>query len=277
MKVALFGRSGFIGSRVAEVLQRQSIAYTGVSRSQAGSDTVVVNYQEPASFASIPNDVDAAIICSSKLPQKAYSLQDTKDFIGSNVIGLLNTLEWAKNRKLSRIVYCSTLSMLVDNGAHYPYKISKAAAENLFTAWCREQQVPYIVLRIASVYGPGMKPDVLSVMIDAARNGKVFTLSNKQASADLVYVDDVATALVAALTTAPNRIIDASSGAPALLFDVWKTIAGIVGTADATIEVKADQPTNAPIYSPQEFNSLLKGKQVTLEAGLKELVKTSAR
>ena len=239
MKVALFGRSGFIGSRVADILQQKSIASSGVSRS------------EP--FASIPTDVDSAIICSSKLPQRTYSLKDIKEFINSNVVGLLDILSWAEERKISRIVYCSTLSMmpgaspeLIDTRSHYPYKISKAAAEHLFTAWCREQKVSYMVLRIASVFGPGMKPDVLSTMIDSVTNGTVFTLSNKQAAADFVHIDDVATALVAALTAEPNRVVDATSGAPVLLVDAWKTIAKILGKENSKIDVKTDQPVNTP-------------------------------
>ena len=283
MKVALFGRTGFVGSSVATILKQNSVPFIGVSRSQTTTDTIAVDWMDAKSLQTIPSDITSIIICSSRLPQKTYAPADIREFFNSNVLGLLNLLEWAKQRNISRIVYCSTLSMipkpgkneLIDTQAHYPYKISKAAGEHMLMGFCREHKIDYVVLRIASVYGPGMKPDVVHTMIETARSGGVFTLNNRDTRVDLVHVDDVAAAAVESLTvTTANNVINVTSGAPEKLIDLWELVKKIVGAKDARVEVKSDVPIESVSYSSTVFNSLIKRKPIDLETGMKGLIKT---
>lgn len=270
MKVALFGRSGFIGGNVANILQQRNIPFVGVSRTDSLDD--------------IPTDVTVVIICSSKLPQKSYDASDIREFINSNVLGLINILEWARHRNVSRVVYCSTLSTmpkkndgteLVDTQSHYPYKISKAAAEHLLIGYCRENKIDCISLRIASVYGPGMKPDVIHAMIQTATSGSTFVLNDRSAQADFVHVNDVALAVVESATMQPaNRIVNITSGAPVKLIALWELVKKIIGNQNASIEIKGDMALPSHEYSAIDFNRMLGRPTIDLQTGIRELIKT---
>jgi UDP-glucuronate 4-epimerase len=284
MKVALFGRTGFIGSNVAGILHQRHIPFVGVSRTRSSPDTIAINWMNPQMLDNIPADITAAIICSSKLPQASYKVSDIREFITSNVLGLLNVLEWTKRRKVSRVVYCSTLSMipkrrdgpdLIDTQSHYPYKISKAAAEHLLAGYCRENSIDHIILRIASVYGPGMKPDVINTMINAAKSGSVFTLTDRSAEVDLVHVNDVALAAVESINVQhPSPVINVTSGEPVKLIDLWCFIKEIVGIQQASIAIKGDTGVILPVYSASGFERLISRPMIDLRTGISDLIKT---
>jgi nucleoside-diphosphate-sugar epimerase len=284
MKVALFGRTGFIGSNVAGILRHRHIPFVGVSRTISSSDTIAINWMNAQSLDKIPADITAAIICSSKLPQTSYQASDIRDFITSNVLGLLNILEWAKRRKVSRVVYCSTLSMipkstdgpgLIDTQSHYPYKISKAAAEHLLTGYCCENGIDHMILRIASVYGPGMKPDVVHAMIHAAKSGSTFILKDRSTEADFVHVNDVALAAVESLNVQPaNAVINVTSGEPVKLIDLWKLVKDIAGIQQASVEIKGDNATTSSVYSATDFKRLINRPLIDLETGIRDLINT---
>jgi len=270
MKVALFGHTGFIGGNVANVLQERNIPFVGVSRTQP--------------LDKLPTDITTTIICSSKLPQKTYDASDIREFVNSNVLGLINILEWAKSRNISRVVYCSTLSMmpktkgavdLIDTKSHYPYKISKAAGEHLLQGYCRDNNIEYVILRIASVYGPGMKADVIHTMFQAANSGGAFILNDRNAEADLVQVDDVALAAVESLTVKPsNRVINVSSGDPIKLIALWEIVKELVGNQQTTIEIKGESAVSSNVYPANDLTSLINRPITDLRTGIRDLIKS---
>ncbi|HZY79663.1 MAG TPA: NAD(P)-dependent oxidoreductase [Cyclobacteriaceae bacterium] len=279
-RVALFGRTGFIGSRVADHLKDGSIPFTGISTSTSGADTIKVDLSDLSSFKSIPGDVDCAIICSAKLPQRSYGPGDIREFIDANVQSVVNVLHWASQSSIRRIVYCSTLSMipahseinsesmLVDTRSHYPYKISKAMAEHLVAGFCSERKIEFMILRIASVYGPGMKPDVIKTIIEAAINNGSFTLSNKNATADFVHVNDVAAAVVASLSASPaNRIISVSSGIQLPLAELCKIV-----SPDLNIVIQSDTPVSTRVHSDKEFRKLIGREPKNIRDGMREMI-----
>ncbi len=282
MKVAVFGSTGFVGRHVIEELDACGIECVGVSRSVVNERTVQIDFDKISSFDVIPSDVDAAIICSAKLPQRSYSLEDTRAFMHDNVNGVLSILDWASRTHVRKIVYCSTLSMippartagpLIDIRSHAVYKVSKAAAEHLVSEFCVKQSIDYTILRIASVYGPGMKPDVLKTVVDAAKTGGAFTVSNRQVVVDFVHVSDVAAAAVASLSKPlPSPYVNASSGTPIPLLDVCGLIEKIIGSK-LNVEVRGDEPVEVSIHSIDTFRKLLDREPTPIEVGLKELIR----
>ncbi len=281
MKVAVFGSTGFVGRKITELLNLRGIAHLGVSRSKTSDNHVAVDFTIPASFDSIPPDVDSAIICSAKLPQRTYTIDDTRAFIDDNVHGLISILDWASRRNVKRLVYCSTLSMvpspsangpLIDTRAHAVYKISKAAAEHLFANFCANHSIDFTVLRIASVYGAGMKPDVLKTIIDAVRTGGAFTLSNRNVVVDFVHVQDVAQVAVDSLNNAGGAgYINVSAGTPISMIDICSIIERIIGSK-LTMNVQGAAPLDYRVHDTARFRELLGRDPWTLEEGLQELI-----
>jgi nucleoside-diphosphate-sugar epimerase len=115
-----------------------------------------------------------------------------------------------------------------------PYGISKAAATGLALAMQAEEGCPVVVLRPFTVYGPGQPAQMfIAQAVTAAVAEEPFEMSHGEQRRDLIFVDDVIRAFLAA-AGAPNvegRVINVGSGAAHRLRDVAELIWEITGTS----------------------------------------------
>jgi dTDP-L-rhamnose 4-epimerase len=101
------------------------------------------------------------------------------------------------------------------------YGATKLAQEHLLGAWSGSHDVALSVLRLQNVYGPGQSlsnpyTGIVSLFSRLAIDGQSIPLyEDGDITRDFVYIDDVATAIVAALSAAPAggaRTLDVGSG-----------------------------------------------------------------
>jgi dTDP-L-rhamnose 4-epimerase len=91
------------------------------------------------------------------------------------------------------------------------YGATKLAQEHVLASWCRSFQIPYAILRLQNVYGPGQSLNnpytgIVPLFSRLARDGKSIPLYEDGAMLrDFVYIDDVAAAIRLAMT-APAAI-----------------------------------------------------------------------
>jgi dTDP-glucose 4,6-dehydratase len=99
------------------------------------------------------------------------SIRKSDEFVHSNIVGVHNILEILKNYKkegyvLPTFIHFSTDEVYGDiiDGAHIetdilrpsnPYSATKAAADQLITAWSRTYKLSYIIVRPTNNYGIG--------------------------------------------------------------------------------------------------------------------------
>jgi dTDP-L-rhamnose 4-epimerase len=121
------------------------------------------------------------------------------------------------------------------------YAATKLTQEHLLAAWCRAFGSQLTVLRLQNVYGPGQSlgnpyTGVLTLFARFARERKVLDIyEDAEIIRDFVHVEDVATAMVSALsataTSAPHasadavRTYDIGSGAPTTIGAVARLLA----------------------------------------------------
>ncbi len=117
-----------------------------------------------------------------------------------------------KNRQIKKFVFASTWHVIrsaqyepVDE-AHpcnpeYPFDISKYAAELLVLSYDKFFNIPSIILRIGSAYGPNMAEDTVIVsLIDSALNERPLIIEgNGNQIRHFTHVKDVADAFICAL------------------------------------------------------------------------------
>jgi nucleoside-diphosphate-sugar epimerase len=77
------------------------------------------------------------------------------------------------------------------------YSLTKLQAENALRETAERHRLPYVILRPTSVYGPRTKPHTL-IPIEMIRNGVPLVVGDGEGLLDVVYVDDVAKALLLA-------------------------------------------------------------------------------
>jgi dTDP-L-rhamnose 4-epimerase len=111
------------------------------------------------------------------------------------------------------------------------YAATKLAQEHLLSAWCGATGVDLSVLRFQNVYGPGQSvtnsyTGVLTFFARTALQGETINVyEDGQIIRDFVYVDDVVSAVTAAIAQPGSRALDVGSGSPVTIAEVADLVA----------------------------------------------------
>jgi nucleoside-diphosphate-sugar epimerase len=115
------------------------------------------------------------------------------------------------------------------------YAHGKLAGERAFTEAISATLGDVFLLRLPLVYGPGSKPPMLVPRLVAAlRAGERFPMTHGEQTRDLVFVDDVARAIVAAVEApaiAGARIFNIASGVEVRIREVVEGVARAVAAS----------------------------------------------
>lgn len=161
-----------------------------------------------------------------------------------------------------------------------PYARTKAAADALLLALCRERGLRATVLRPYLVYGPAQAPrQFIPSLIEACLAAQPFPMTEGTQLRDFVFVDDVARAVILAATAdgAVGRAVDVCSGAPVRVCDVARAIADAIRPAAGGPLVGAiargDHEADAHHGDPAPAAALLGWRpEVSLEEGIAQTI-----
>ena len=139
------------------------------------------------------------------------SIDDPKNFINSNILGVFNLLEvFKKYSKInkSRLVHISTdevygdiLKGRSDEKFSYkpssPYAASKAASDHLVYSYVRTYHIPALVTNCSNNYGPNQHPEKLipKLIYNILNNKNLPIYGNGKNSREWIYVKDHCEAL----------------------------------------------------------------------------------
>jgi len=209
------------------------------------------------------------------------------------VDGTFNVLEAAAAAKVKKVVLASSAVVYGDpvrlpfdedhptNGGTV-YAAAKAANELLGRAYARLHDLPVVSLRYFNVYGPRMDVrsrfvEVMVRWLNAIDEGTPLTLfGDGSASADFVYVGDVAGAnILAATSDARDAIVNVCSGVETRMRDLAQTLLELAGS-DVGMEFKPQPPGQLPqrrYGDPLRAAEVLGFRaEVDLREGLRKLV-----
>jgi UDP-glucose 4-epimerase len=206
MKVLVTGGSGFIGRYVEEMLR------------YSGHDPILFDRKkERATFLGDimdSNDVTEGMAQAEGFIHLAgilgtqETIQNPRPAIETNILGSLNILEAAAQYKIPGVC--------IGIGNHFmenPYSISKSTVERLVRMYNAERGTKINIVRPMNAYGPRQKPSVPygtskvrklipALVCRALNNHPIELYGDGSQVSDMVYVEDVADALVRALESA---------------------------------------------------------------------------
>lgn len=258
-RAVVTGCSGFIGSHLTERLLRAGWHVTGIDRRgpsdpEAGRNLAAV-LTHPR-FQLIAGDLldlplgalfagatHVAHLAARPGVRGGWGDDFERQYVRDNILATRAVLEACAGLRLRRLVYASTSSVygnaplpLREDGPALPvspYGVTKLAAEHLVRLWGTQHQIPWVILRYFSVYGPRQRPDMaFRKMMHALRRREPVTLyGTGEQTRDFTYVSDVVEATWKALRSekAVGRTINVGSGRRVSMQRVLKALARLGG------------------------------------------------
>ena len=225
--VGVVGSNGFIGKHLIRVLEQAKIEVLGFN-----SDNLPLSKSGELNVALL--HTHSLIWCASKVnPAIAENSPDAVAFELNQWKTFLSI--WGRNAKTKTIpiifissggcVYSGKESPFTETTACFginAYGIMKSRMEESLT----KTDIPYKILRVANVYGPGQPvgrgQGVIAEWVNAIRNDKsVEVYGSLQAFRDFIHIDDVAAAIVSCIRhPSLNGVFNIGSGKATTLQEV---------------------------------------------------------
>lgn len=206
------GATGLIGGHLVEALVLRGEGVRAfvrpTSRTQRlralGVDIRIGQLMDNASLMAAAQGVDRVFHCAALVSDWGLS----EDFQQANVRGTHNVLAAAVRAQVSRFVFLSSTDVYgfpgtsVDETVRpsprgFPYADSKIEAESLVWNHRRRVRLPTCIIRPGTVYGPGSR-FILESLVEPMRRRQLVLIDDGQHPAGLVYVGNVVDAMILA-------------------------------------------------------------------------------
>lgn len=191
--VAVTGASGFVGTTLVAALADRGWQVRALTRSRdagrrlehSGVQTILGSLSQPEALTELVAGADAVVHCAGAVRGAVYH-----DFTGVNVVGTENLLAAMGDRPLPLVALSSLAAREPELS---DYACSKRAMETVLAN--ARVSTATLVLRPPAVYGPGDRE--LKPLFDAFARGIAPLPGALDARVSLLYVDDLAAAIVA--------------------------------------------------------------------------------
>lgn len=255
MKVLVTGASGFLGQATAAAVRDAGHDVRTFQRRPsgvAGVTDVAGTMTDAAALARAVEGVDAVVHLAAKVSLAG----DPAEFVRVNVDGTRLLVDAARAAGVARFVFVSSPSVAhtgsslsgADAGPAEParargdYARTKAAAE-LVALGADGPGFAVVAVRPHLVWGPG-DTQLVGRIVDRARAGRLPLLDSGAALIDTLYVDNAASAMVAALDHAADDDVHGNAyvvtnGEPRPVADLLAGICSASGVRAPTRHVPA--------------------------------------
>jgi nucleoside-diphosphate-sugar epimerase len=206
------GATGFLGSRLAARLEAEGWEVHAIVR--PGSDTALLAEAAPGA-ATHAHDGTTEGLCSivaEVMPEVVFHLAsrfiaehrtaDVESLVASNVVFATQLAEAMNAAGVHRLVNTGTSWQHFEDDAYRPvslYAATKEAFEAVLGYYTDATPLRAITLKLFDTYGPGdPRPKLFALLRRVAAEGVPLAMSPGEQQLDLVYVDDVMDAFMAA-------------------------------------------------------------------------------
>ncbi|GEO82170.1 NAD-dependent epimerase/dehydratase family protein [Pararhodospirillum oryzae] len=265
--VIVFGGSGFLGSHVADAL------------SDTGFDVRIFDlvpspYLRSDQTMIVGSILDAALVreatAGCKVVYNFAALADIDDAadkpattLTTNVVGMINTLEAAREFCARRFVFASSVYVFSVQGGLY--RASKQAAELFIEAYQARFGLPFTILRYGSLYGrrANQNNTIHRMVREALTTGTITYYGSDQAQREYIHVSDAARMSVKILSPEfENRHVVLTGQEHMLIRDVMQMIATISGR-EVGLSVLPTASDSHYVHTPYSFRPQVGHKLVS--------------
>ena len=222
-RVLVTGASGFLGTSLMAKLRATGVPAVGVSRRTpacAENDAAwrTCDLLEPGAVDRLFEETRPSVVF-----HLASEVRGTRDLsavlptLRANLESAVEVLTAAARASCRRVVLAASLEELpLDQPARFPYAIAKRAATEYGRFFQSVYGLPVVSARIGMAYVPGQRDasKLVPHVILSQLEGRAPRLASGSRQADWIYVDDVADALLACMTSVDleDTVVDIGTG-----------------------------------------------------------------
>jgi nucleoside-diphosphate-sugar epimerase len=254
--ILITGGAGFIGRWVSKNLVNKRHKVWILDNLSNGTESNIEEFRNQLGEFVMGDIKDKELL--SKLFEKDFevcihlaatinvqeSIDNPEKCFNDNLLGTFNVLNECRKYNTKMVFVSSALiyetakeGQKITEDHHLspscPYTASKISGEKLVISYYKTYNLPIVILRPFSVYGPWQKSNseggVISIFIDRKLKGKpIEVFGNGKQGRDFFYIEDCAEFIVEAAFTerAIGQIFNAGSGQKIKIKDLAKIIAG---------------------------------------------------
>ncbi len=228
-------------------------------RADEGVRHVQGDLRDPAVTAESLTEGTDAVVHLAALTRVLDSIDDPDGVFRTNMLATHYLLERCRELAVPTFVFASTNAVVGDVGSAViseqmplhpltPYGATKAAAENLLSAYSAVYGLKAVTLRFTNVYGRGMqvKDSVIARLMRAALSGGGIQIYGDGTQVrDYVYVSDVVNAIELAIALSESDTLVIGSGESVSMLELHRITCEVTG-ADIGKEHVPGKPGEMP-------------------------------
>ncbi|PXF31973.1 hypothetical protein WH50_07140 [Pokkaliibacter plantistimulans] len=226
-KVCVIGANGFIGSSIADSLEKRGIDWVGVTRSEPNRDNCIkLDIKDTQGLAEIFSQYPVVINAIGSLKPKSF----IDDFEGSmqRAWHTLHDIENSISQSTAKaFVHISSAGTVYGENLGHPsketdtnqpvswYGRTKLVEELYFKEACNRQGIRFICARVSNPFGNKRYSEhgFIDVLVNSILNSKSFYIySHPEYYRDFIHVDDMASAIVELSMSDTSGIYNIASG-----------------------------------------------------------------
>ena len=280
MRVLVTGGAGFIGSNfvdmaltdqfqeISNVIVLDKLTYAGkienleTATTHPNFEFILGDICDVDLVNSLASRVDAIINFAAE-SHVDRSIENSSEFIKTNVLGTQVLLDAAKNKKVDKFIQISTDEVYgsISEGSwdehqplrpNSPYSASKAAADLLAISYHVTHGLNLNITRCSNNFGPRQDPEKLipNFITRLVNDSKVPIYGDGLNVRDWLYVNDHCEAIYLVLTKGePGEIYNIGGGTELTNIELTKKILKLMGKDEKSIEYVPDRLGHDKRYS----------------------------
>ena len=217
-RALITGATGFIGARLLSHLeaagwQLAALARPRAALSLAAHPVALQTYSYNGETASVIDAVAEfkpdVVFHLASLFLASHGSSQVQELIAANVLFGTQLLEAMKLAGVTALVNTGTAWQTDADGSYNPvnlYAATKQAFEDILSYYSSAFQIHVVTLRLYDSYGPGdTRRKLLRLLLESLRTGEPLPMSPGDQVLDLVHVDDICSAFLAAAALVPGQ------------------------------------------------------------------------
>jgi UDP-glucose 4-epimerase len=249
MNILVTGGLGFIGSNLVKKLKSEDHNVITLDL-KPGADYVLDISKDDLS--QIKEDIDVIYHLAAQPFGRGSEEDPTKD-VDYNVKGTLNVCYLAKTKKVSQVIYTSTMAVYGNNVYAWEdsdldplsnYAVSKLYGEFCIKKFAKDAGFNYTIFRVWNTYGPGQdtsnpfKGIVSAFCTQALSGNRINVTGSLDRFRDVIYIDDVVNALELSLSFKNNDTFNLSTGIKTTIIELINSILTALGKSKKDFIIK---------------------------------------